>query len=248
MYKKLISLAAAAVMVLSLPFSAYAHSGRTDSSGGHRDNKNVSGLGYYHYHCGGYPAHLHENGVCPYKNSSGSSSTASTTTASLQPKAEWIGDMYWDGEKFAEGWTVIGGKTYYFKDNSYVTGWCEDADGNVYYFSSKGVMQTGWQGIGGKKYFFSTEGIMRTGLRSIDGVKYYFDEDGVLKSGKIKVGSKTYYFGKDGAMYKGWLDLNGHTYYFKKKDGSMTVGKLKIDDTVYEFDKNGRLLDEKAYD
>ena len=44
-----------------------AHSGRTDSSGGHRDNKNKSGLGSYHYHCGGYPAHLHTNG-CPYKS------------------------------------------------------------------------------------------------------------------------------------------------------------------------------------
>lgn len=47
---------------------AFAHSGRTDSSGGHRDNKNVSGLGYYHYHCGGNPPHLHTNGVCPYKS------------------------------------------------------------------------------------------------------------------------------------------------------------------------------------
>jgi competence protein ComEC len=43
-----------------------AHSGRTDSSGGHKDNKNMSGLGYYHYHCGGNPPHLHENWVCPY--------------------------------------------------------------------------------------------------------------------------------------------------------------------------------------
>ena len=43
-----------------------AHSGRTDSRGGHKDNKNASGLGSYHYHCGGHPAHLHENGVCPY--------------------------------------------------------------------------------------------------------------------------------------------------------------------------------------
>ena len=43
-----------------------AHSGRTDSQGGHKDNKNKSGLGGYHYHCGGHPAHLHTNGVCPY--------------------------------------------------------------------------------------------------------------------------------------------------------------------------------------
>lgn len=43
-----------------------AHSGRTDSAGGHHDYKNASGLGSYHYHCGGHPAHLHPNGVCPY--------------------------------------------------------------------------------------------------------------------------------------------------------------------------------------
>lgn len=58
--------------------STYAHSGRTDSSGGHKDNKNKSGLGSYHYHCGGYPAHLHTNGICPY--SSKESSSSSTTT------------------------------------------------------------------------------------------------------------------------------------------------------------------------
>ena len=41
-------------------------SGRTD---GHADIVTIkikSGLGSYHYHCGGYPAHLHTNGVCPY--------------------------------------------------------------------------------------------------------------------------------------------------------------------------------------
>lgn len=46
--------------------NTFAHSGRTDSSGGHRDNRNRSGLGYYHYHHG-YGPHLHPNGVCPYE-------------------------------------------------------------------------------------------------------------------------------------------------------------------------------------
>lgn len=53
-------------IVSDSPVRVEAHSGRTDANGGHRDNKNVSGLGYYHYHCGGHPAHLHPNGVCPY--------------------------------------------------------------------------------------------------------------------------------------------------------------------------------------
>jgi hypothetical protein len=58
-----------------------AHSGRTDSSGGHHDYKNKSGLGSYHYHHG-YPAHLHTNGVCPYNNASGSTSNASSASSS----------------------------------------------------------------------------------------------------------------------------------------------------------------------
>ena len=57
-----------------------AHKGRTDSRGGHKDKYNASGLGPYHYHCGGHPAHLHENGVCPY--SSNASDTKKTTTNS----------------------------------------------------------------------------------------------------------------------------------------------------------------------
>ncbi len=63
---------------LVLPLNCIAHSGRTDSHGGHKDNKNASGLGPYHYHCGGNPPHLHDGGVCPY------SSTAQTTTTSSE--------------------------------------------------------------------------------------------------------------------------------------------------------------------
>lgn len=76
--KKIVSLAMALFMCTS---SAYGHSGRTDSSGGHKDNKNVSGLGPYHYHCGGYPAHLHTNGVCPYSSSSNNSSSSSNSNS-----------------------------------------------------------------------------------------------------------------------------------------------------------------------
>lgn len=75
-----------ALAVLMCTCTAYGHSGRTDSSGGHRDNKNVSGLGSYHYHCGGHPAHLHPNGVCPYSSSySGSSSSVSSAPKVTAP-------------------------------------------------------------------------------------------------------------------------------------------------------------------
>lgn len=67
---------------MMIPITLLAHSGRTDSRGGHRDNKNVSGLGSYHYHCGGYPAHLHKNGVCPYKSTATSSTSNKSTNKS----------------------------------------------------------------------------------------------------------------------------------------------------------------------
>ncbi|MDO5555683.1 MAG: YHYH domain-containing protein [Clostridia bacterium] len=59
----------------------FAHSGRTDSNGGHKDNQNKSGLGSYHYHCGGNPPHLHTNGVCPYSSSSSSSSSSEVSSS-----------------------------------------------------------------------------------------------------------------------------------------------------------------------
>lgn len=83
------------VFMLLLVPAGYAHSGRTDGSGGHRDNKNASGLGSYHYHCGGYSAHLHKNGNCPYSRSSVSSSnnqlsSSTTTVASASPKSSGL--------------------------------------------------------------------------------------------------------------------------------------------------------------
>ena len=77
MRKRVFSILTICFMIMSMSLSAFAHGGRTDSSGGHKDNKNKSGLGSYHYHCGGYPAHLHTNGVCPYTGG-GSSSYSST--------------------------------------------------------------------------------------------------------------------------------------------------------------------------
>lgn len=66
----------------TLSITAEAHGGRTDSNGGHRDTKNASGLGSYHYHHG-YPAHLHTNGICPYENGYMESSDSSASSSSV---------------------------------------------------------------------------------------------------------------------------------------------------------------------
>jgi hypothetical protein len=69
----------ALLILTSAVTPALAHSGRTDSNGGHWDHS----TGEYHYHHG-YSAHQHNNGVCPYDydnktehSSSGSSSNSS---------------------------------------------------------------------------------------------------------------------------------------------------------------------------
>lgn len=79
---KILSVLLIVLSLISIQINAYAHSGRTDSSGGHKDNKNKSGLGSYHYHCGGHAAHLHTNGVCPYSSSKSSISSSSSSKSS----------------------------------------------------------------------------------------------------------------------------------------------------------------------
>lgn len=78
--KKLVSVLLC-LLLLALPSAA--HSGRTDSDGGHTDHS----TGEYHYHHG-QPAHQHTGGDCPYnwsttpyysKSSSSSSSSKSET-------------------------------------------------------------------------------------------------------------------------------------------------------------------------
>ena len=76
--------------IMMIPVTLLAHSGKTDSRGGHRDNKNKSGLGSYHYHCGDYPAHLHTNGVCPYKSNGTSSRYSSSVTSNQKTTPTYV--------------------------------------------------------------------------------------------------------------------------------------------------------------
>ena len=81
--KRLISILILTVSIISILNNVYAHSGRTDSNGGHKDKNNVSGLGAYHYHCGGNPAHLHTNGLCPYSPNQNTAPSSSSSTPQL---------------------------------------------------------------------------------------------------------------------------------------------------------------------
>lgn len=94
--KKITKFIMTLLLIISLTTQvSFAHSGRTDSNGGHKDNKNASGIGSYHYHCGGYPAHLHNNGVCPY--SSNSTLIDSSSAEKVEAKENGYNVGYKDG-------------------------------------------------------------------------------------------------------------------------------------------------------
>ena len=71
------------VFVFSISF---AHSGGTDSQGGHYNHS----TGEYHFHHG-YHAHQHPNGVCPYDTPSRSSSSY-TTMPTPKPTEDWFAE------------------------------------------------------------------------------------------------------------------------------------------------------------
>lgn len=87
MYKKYFRIFSFLLLLTIIYSNIFAHSGRTDSNGGHKDNKNISGLGSYHYHCGGHPAHLHTNGVCPYSANTSNVVTKTNNVQSVQNKS-----------------------------------------------------------------------------------------------------------------------------------------------------------------
>lgn len=169
---------------------AEAHSGRTDGNGGHHDYKNKSGLGAYHYHCGGHPAHLHPNGVCPYAGTGSNSqsggnrgSCSASGGQAAETAAQTVETAAQTVETIAQtaGWQqTTDGWQYRNSDGSLVKGGFACVDGYWYYFDQEGNMVRGWQQIGDDWYYFDTNGHMVTGAACIGEENYYFGADGKL--------------------------------------------------------------------
>ncbi len=120
----------ATVTTLTPPLTVEAHSGRTDSNGGHHDYKNVSGLGSYHYHHG-YPAHLHPDGICPYTEAVPSSNTSGSDNSN---QSVTISDTSYDNAAF--------NASYYANYNSDVYKACgNDAKALYDHFITSGIYE-----------------------------------------------------------------------------------------------------------
>lgn len=93
--KRVVSVSLLVIVICSLiSFWVTAHSGKTDSNGGHYDHS----TGEYHYHHG-YPAHDHYDmdgdgrKDCPYKFDNKTNSGSNTSTS--KPKNQKSGIDFW---------------------------------------------------------------------------------------------------------------------------------------------------------
>ncbi|HHQ7257419.1 TPA: trypsin-like serine protease [Streptococcus pneumoniae] len=141
-----------------------------------------------------------------------------------------------------DGWKLISGTWYYYKNSTKQTGWQKIND-TWYYLDASGKMRTDWEKVNGKWYYFESSGSMATGWKYVRGNWYYLDnKNGDMKTGWYKDGSTWYYLDPtNGNMKKGWIKVGGNWYYLNSS-GAMVTGSQTIDGKVYNFASSGEWI------
>lgn len=85
MKKYILALFTLFLLLTIMPMWSSAHSGRTDSNGGHYDQS----TGEYHYHHG-YSAHKHTDGKCPYEYEDRTTNSSSNTNENSYTSSKHI--------------------------------------------------------------------------------------------------------------------------------------------------------------
>lgn len=106
MKKRIFVIILSLVTAIGLSVLCFAHSGRTDSNGGHYNRS----TGEYHYHHG-YPAHQHVNGVCPYTSSYQTSTTSKETETQETEKIK-ISELGEDLQEYLKKYGTITKEEY----------------------------------------------------------------------------------------------------------------------------------------
>ena len=129
---------------------------------------------------------------------------------------------------------MIGGKPYQFyvsEGYGYGKGWLKYSNG--------------------KRAYCEGNGKLKVGYTKIDGKYYYFDQDGYMQVGHQMIGGKPYqFYVNEGYGYgKGWINYNNGKKAYCFGNGKLAVGTLilnYLDNTKYEFDDNGFLINQNA--
>ncbi len=148
--------------------------------------------------------------------------------------------------KLLTGFQEIGGKIYYFDDQSYLAlaaGGYSFRDVGVYVFADSGALITkkGWSKAGGDWYYIQDDYTAATDWKTIGGKRYYFlPRDGSMATGLVVTGMVLDRFADNG-VYKerilgknGWFRDGDDWYYFD--DGDVCVGWQDIRGKRYYFD------------
>lgn len=123
-------------------------------------------------------------------NTSAYSSEKDTVTGTWEQDAAGWRLKKEDGSYVQSAWEKIGGRWYYFKEDSYIaTGWLQQGD--TWYYLNQGTditgkMETGWiyDPVYEGWFYLEENGVMATGWRQISGVWYYFHEISDGQKGK----------------------------------------------------------------
>lgn len=148
--------------------------------------------------------------------------------------------QYFDasGKKVHDGWKIINGKKYYFK-NTYIRTSDTVIDNQLCRFDKNGALinnptplKNDWNLINGYWYFYEDGDTFKSGIKDINGKTYYFNSEGRMAAGEIvsldgyysegTYHHKACYFDVDGAMVKNkWCGPNNQ--YYARSNGSINV-------------------------
>ena len=128
-------------------------------------------------------------------------------------------------EKLAskDGFRVINGKTYYYRNGKRVKGWLRLSNGAGRYFDSRtGAMKLGFAKVGGKWYYFEPRtGWSRRGTWTAKSgnVRYFRNTTRDMVTGWVRnmKGERRYFQPFSGIMCKGLKKIRGKWYYFNRK-------------------------------
>lgn len=130
--------------------------------------------------------------------------------------------------EIGKGFIVIGGKTYYFDEESQLAlSGIHEIEGKKYYFNQWGMMRSGKIEAEEGTYYFSYEdGSAVSGFLTSDtGARYYYDpQTNLMVTGLNKINGELYYFGENGVMQSGYCKVADQVYYFDKKTGQAITG------------------------